>query len=131
MKLSDPWFAGSYLAIKQEPIFASTVKHSSGLLWNHFSSCPEVKVDVNEKRRASLAMTMKTLKTRWNISGSVKKWMLLSVSSVFLGFNAEGEEWERQRKVVSQALNLNYLKNFFPTLVAITKRLLNWYMQFH
>lgn len=33
-------------------------------------------------------------------------------------FNAEGEEWKRQRKLVSQALNLNHVKTFFQHLWA-------------
>lgn len=44
----------------------------------------------------------------------------------FIGvFNAEGDEWKRQRKFVSQALNLTRLKAFFPTLVSITEKLFN------
>ena len=42
-KLSDPWFAGSYLAIDQGPIIVMIENHRSGLLWNLFTSCPEVK----------------------------------------------------------------------------------------
>jgi cytochrome P450 len=38
-------------------------------------------------------------------------------------FNAEGEDWKKQRRLVSQALNLQHLKSFFPTLVGITKKL--------
>ncbi len=44
----------------------------------------------------------------------------------FIGvFNAEGDEWRRQRMFVSQALNLTRLKTFFPTLVSITEKLFN------
>jgi cytochrome P450 len=39
-------------------------------------------------------------------------------------FNAEGEDWKNQRKLVSQALNLNHVKSFFPALVGITNKLL-------
>lgn len=40
-------------------------------------------------------------------------------------FNAEGDDWKSQRKLVSQALNINHLKTFFPTLANITEKLLN------
>lgn len=40
-------------------------------------------------------------------------------------FNAEGNDWKRQRKLVSQALNMHHLKTFFPILVEITEILLN------
>ena len=39
-------------------------------------------------------------------------------------FNAEGEEWRRQRKLVMRALTPEVIRNFFPTLVALTERLL-------
>ncbi len=42
-KLSDPWFASSFLAIDQGPIIVMIENHRSGLLWNLFTSCPEVK----------------------------------------------------------------------------------------
>lgn len=44
-------------------------------------------------------------------------------------FNAEGEDWKRQRKLVSQALNISHLITFFPTLVQITEKLLNRWNQ--
>jgi len=40
-------------------------------------------------------------------------------------FNSEGEDWKRQRKLVSQALNVTHLKTFFPDMVNITANLLN------
>lgn len=43
---------------------------------------------------------------------------------VFGVFNAEGNDWKRQRKLVSQALNMHHLKTFFPILVDITDILL-------
>ncbi|MEO8202549.1 MAG: cytochrome P450 [Betaproteobacteria bacterium] len=39
-------------------------------------------------------------------------------------FNAEGEDWRRQRKLVMKALTPEVIRNFFPTLVALTDRLL-------
>ena len=42
-KLQDPWFASSFLAIDQGPIISMIENHRSGLLWNLFTSCPEVK----------------------------------------------------------------------------------------
>ena len=41
--LKDNWFAGSFLAIDQGPIVVMIENHRSGLLWNLFTSCPEVK----------------------------------------------------------------------------------------
>jgi len=42
-KLSDPWFANSYLAIDQGPIIVMIENYRSGLLWNLFTSAPEIK----------------------------------------------------------------------------------------
>ena len=41
--LSTAWFANSYLAIDQGPIIVMMENYRSGLLWNLFTSCPEVK----------------------------------------------------------------------------------------
>ena len=41
--LSVPWFANSFLAIDQGPIIIMIENHRSQLLWNLFTSCPEVK----------------------------------------------------------------------------------------
>ena len=41
--LKEPWFANSYLAIDQGPIVVMLENYRSGLLWNLFMSCPEVK----------------------------------------------------------------------------------------
>jgi hypothetical protein len=41
--LHNPWFAGSYLAIDQGPIIVMIENYRSGLLWDLFTSCPEVK----------------------------------------------------------------------------------------
>jgi hypothetical protein len=41
--LKDTWFAGSYLAIDQGPLMVMIENYRSGLLWNLFTSCPEVK----------------------------------------------------------------------------------------
>lgn len=49
---------------------------------------------------------------------------------VFGVFNAEGDEWKRQRKLVSEALNLNHLKTFFPILAGTTGRLLTHWNAF-
>ena len=37
------WFADSYLAIDQGPIIVMIENYRTGLLWNLFTSCPEVK----------------------------------------------------------------------------------------
>jgi hypothetical protein len=41
--LHNTWFANSFLAIDQGPIIVMIENHRSGLLWNLFTSCPEVK----------------------------------------------------------------------------------------
>jgi hypothetical protein len=41
--LKDIWFADSYLAIDQGPIIVMIENYRSGLLWDLFMSCPEVK----------------------------------------------------------------------------------------
>ena len=41
--LQAPWFADSFLAIDQGPIIVMIENYRSGLLWNLFNSCPEVK----------------------------------------------------------------------------------------
>lgn len=42
--LSNPWFANSFLAIDQGPIIVMIENYRSGLLWNLFMSCPEIKI---------------------------------------------------------------------------------------
>jgi len=41
--LNDTWFANSYLAIDQGPIIVMIENYRSGLIWNLFMSCPEIK----------------------------------------------------------------------------------------
>ncbi|PQV60885.1 hypothetical protein CLV53_105151 [Sediminibacterium magnilacihabitans] len=41
--LNDGWFASSYLAIDQGPIVVMIENYRTGLLWNLFTSCPEIK----------------------------------------------------------------------------------------
>lgn len=41
--LKDVWFSGSHLAIDQGPIAVMIENYRSGLLWNLFMSCPEIK----------------------------------------------------------------------------------------
>jgi hypothetical protein len=41
--LKDLWYANSYLAIDQGPIIVMIENYRSQLLWNLFTSCPEVK----------------------------------------------------------------------------------------
>lgn len=41
--LNNPWFADSFLAIDQAPVIVMIENYRSGLLWNLFTSCPEVK----------------------------------------------------------------------------------------
>lgn len=40
-------------------------------------------------------------------------------------FSAEGDNWRRQRHLVMQALDTRHLRQFFPTLVKVTRRLQN------
>ena len=42
-KLSDPWFTSSTLAIDQGPIIVMIENYRTGLLWNLFTSCTEIK----------------------------------------------------------------------------------------
>ena len=42
-KMQDAWFSNSYLAIDQGPIIVMIENYRTGLLWNLFMSCPEVK----------------------------------------------------------------------------------------
>jgi hypothetical protein len=41
--LHEPWFASSTLAIDQGPIIVMIENYRTGLIWNLFMSCPEVK----------------------------------------------------------------------------------------
>lgn len=41
--LHDPWFAQSYLAIDQGPQIVMIENYRTGLIWDLFMSCPEVK----------------------------------------------------------------------------------------
>lgn len=42
-RLQDAWFSKSYLAIDEGPIVVMIENYRTGLLWNLFMSCPEVK----------------------------------------------------------------------------------------
>jgi hypothetical protein len=46
--LHEPWFANSTLAIDQGPIVIMIENYRSGLLWNLFMSCPEVKAGMTK-----------------------------------------------------------------------------------
>ena len=46
--LDPPWFANSFLAIDQGPIIVMIENYRSGLLWNLFMSCPEVKTGLQK-----------------------------------------------------------------------------------
>ena len=41
--IKDIWFASSFLAIDQGPVIIMMENYRTGLLWNLFTSCPEVK----------------------------------------------------------------------------------------
>ncbi len=41
--LHETWFADSYLAIDEGPIVVMIENYRTGLLWNLFTSCPEIK----------------------------------------------------------------------------------------
>jgi hypothetical protein len=40
---TDDWYANSYLAIDQGPIVVMIENHRTGLLWDLFMSCPEIR----------------------------------------------------------------------------------------
>jgi len=46
--LKDAWFAGSFLAIDQGPVIIMIENYRSGLLWNLFMSCPEVRTGMQK-----------------------------------------------------------------------------------
>lgn len=46
--LNDPWFADSYLAIDQGPQIVMIENYRTGLIWNLFMSCPEVKTGLTK-----------------------------------------------------------------------------------
>ena len=46
--LNDPWFAHSYLAIDQGPQIVMIENYRTGLIWNLFMSCPEVKTGLTK-----------------------------------------------------------------------------------
>lgn len=46
--INDLWFANSFLAIDQGPIIVMIENHRTGLLWNLFTSCPEVKAGMKK-----------------------------------------------------------------------------------
>jgi hypothetical protein len=46
--LHNLWFADSFLAIDQGPIIVMMENYRSGLLWNLFMSCPEVKAGMTK-----------------------------------------------------------------------------------
>ena len=45
--LQNLWFADSYLAIDQGPMIVMIENYRSGLLWNLFTSCPEIKAGMS------------------------------------------------------------------------------------
>lgn len=45
---SDNWYPPHYLAIDQGPIIVMMENYRSGLLWNLFMSCPEIKVGLKK-----------------------------------------------------------------------------------
>ena len=46
--LSDPWFAQSYLAIDQGPQIVMIENYRTGLIWDLFMSCPEIKTGLTK-----------------------------------------------------------------------------------
>jgi hypothetical protein len=45
---SQNWYAKSHLAIDQGPIIVMIENYRTGLLWNLFMSCPEIKAGLNK-----------------------------------------------------------------------------------
>ncbi len=48
--LEENWFPKKYLAIDQGPIVVMMENHRTGLLWNLFMSCPEIKAGLKKLR---------------------------------------------------------------------------------
>jgi hypothetical protein len=46
--LERPWFSDQFLAIDQGPIIVQIENHRSGLLWQLFTDCPEVKAGMRK-----------------------------------------------------------------------------------
>ncbi|WP_234461929.1 glucoamylase family protein [Pedobacter segetis] len=46
--LTDPWFAQSYIAIDQGPQIVMIENYRTGLIWDLFMSCPEVKAGLTK-----------------------------------------------------------------------------------
>ena len=46
--LSRRWFAESYLAIDQGPVIVMIENYRTGLIWNNFMSCPDVKAGLTK-----------------------------------------------------------------------------------
>lgn len=44
-------------------------------------------------------------------------------------FSAEGEQWRRHRQLATQAFDVRHLREFFPTMVKVTRRLHNRWQQ--
>jgi cytochrome P450 len=55
-------------------------------------------------------------------SSQLERVSVLGVSTRGI-FMAEGDRWRRQRPVVAQSLDTGHLRQFFPTLVKVTRRL--------
>ena len=55
-------------------------------------------------------------------SSQLERVSILGVSTRGI-FMAEGERWRRQRPVIAQSLDTGHLRQFFPTLVKVTRRL--------
>lgn len=55
-------------------------------------------------------------------SSQLEQVSILGVSTRGI-FMAEGERWRRQRPVIAQSLDTGHLRQFFPTLVKVTRRL--------
>jgi hypothetical protein len=45
---TDNWYLPHYLAIDQGPIVVMMENYRSGLLWNLFMSCPEIKTGLKK-----------------------------------------------------------------------------------
>jgi hypothetical protein len=46
--IHELWFASSFLAIDQGPQIVMIENHRTGLLWQLFTSCPEVKAGMKK-----------------------------------------------------------------------------------
>ncbi|MEH0157026.1 cytochrome P450 [Limibacter armeniacum] len=88
---------------------------------------PLFRIDLAGKEivvSTSISFNQQLLKNRPKLIRRSKKLSdIINESGVEGVFTAEGDDWQKQRKVTARALNIHHLKTFFPTLTLVTQRL--------